>query len=182
MMEPWHRPDRPQPLRRQANFSSSLLGVIGASFALIATNLWPPGPIVYWNLSASLPQGPYMKSRDEKILVGHHVAANVPKDWAALVNQRRYLTRNIPLLKQVKAGAGDRICARGASILINDIAVARRFERDQLNRSLPWWSACITLKEDEFFLMGEGDYSFDGRYFGVTKRRDIIAKVSYIHP
>jgi type IV secretory pathway protease TraF len=55
-------------------------------------------------------------------------------------------------------------------------AVTRR-ATDGARRTLPWWEGCARLGEgDAFLLMARAKASFDGRYFGVTRRRDIVGK------
>lgn len=148
--------------------------------ALLGTVLWKPSVIFYGNFSASLPLGLYWKARDGPIKKGDLVAAHAPQDWVKLIGKRGYLPGSIPLLKRIKAKGGDEVCAFGSSLYVNGKWVAERLERDRQNRSLPWWTGCDVLDEGEFLLLGEGRYSFDGRYFGIVQQDNIIAKIIFV--
>ena len=50
--------------------------------------------------------------------------------------------------------------------------------RDSLDRPLPWWRGCVTLKDGALFLLMDAPASFDGRYFGPTSARDVIGKAT----
>lgn len=43
---------------------------------------------------------------------------------------------------------------------------------------LPSWSGCRRLGPGDVFLVGQADGSFDGRYFGVTDAREIVAPLA----
>ena len=90
--------------------------------------------------------------------------------------ERHYLPLNVPLIKQVVGIEGDRICAHEAAILRNRTTIATRHARDPRGRTLPWWQGCHRLRDGEFFLLNAPPDSFDGRYFGITRRADVIGK------
>ena len=51
-------------------------------------------------------------------------------------------------------------------------------ESDRMGRPLPQWEGCESLGAGEFFLlMADAPDSFDGRYFGVIQRHDIIGRL-----
>lgn len=124
-------------------------------------------PAVIYNPSDSVPSGFYVRSdasprRGDFVTVG---AAVVAPRYAAL---RGYADASDRFLKRVAAAAGQRVCADGSSIFIDDIAVAQRVERDGEGRSLPTWDGCHSLTDGELFLLGDTEDSFDGRYWGPT--------------
>jgi len=41
---------------------------------------------------------------------------------------------------------------------------------------MPSWQGCVTLADDQFFLIGDHPDSFDSRYLGPVHRALIIAK------
>ena len=41
---------------------------------------------------------------------------------------------------------------------------------------MPWWHGCITLRRGALLLLIDDPASFDGRYFGVTGREDVVGK------
>lgn len=143
-----------------------------------ATILLSPRPLLVWNVSASAPRGLYVVRPDAPVGLGDMVLAWAPDTARALAARRHYLPGNVPLIKRVAAGAGDRICGHGATITVNGVAVATRLRRDRQHRPLPAWLGCRTLGEGEYLLLMPNAESFDGRYFGPTTRRAILGKVT----
>jgi type IV secretory pathway protease TraF len=84
----------------------------------------------------------------------------------------------VPILKRVAAVAGEVVCASGDAISIAGQVAAHRRTADGLGRPLPHWQGCRTLSGGQvFLLMAEAPDSFDGRYFGVTERHDVIGRL-----
>jgi type IV secretory pathway protease TraF len=78
----------------------------------------------------------------------------------------------------VAATAGDVVCASGDALFIDGRLAAKRLASDRIGRPLPQWEGCETLGAGEvFLLMAYVPDSFDGRYFGVTERRNIIGRL-----
>lgn len=193
MAEPPPR-DRPLPLfawfearraERQRTARARLrLGryaaLIGAGIVgLGLTIAWPPLPRLVWNASASAPIGLYAVSPGTAPGRGDMVIARLPAEARELAARRRYLPRNVPLVKRVAAVAGDTICAAGRMVTVNRKPVAQRRGADAAGRPLPAWQGCIRLAPDTvFLLMAEAPDSFDGRYFGPTPARDVIGKAA----
>jgi conjugative transfer signal peptidase TraF len=157
-------------LRRPAAFA---LGVLGVG-ALVVSSVYPPGPWLVWNMSKSAPVGLYRIRDSRGLVLGDMVLARLPERFRRLAAQRRYLPANVPLIKRVAAVPGDRVCAIGASIFINGTFVAARAARDARGRPMPWWSGCVRLDINAYFLLMDSAASFDGRYFAMTRRADII--------
>lgn len=156
-------------------------GVAAATVAaVILTLIAPPRPLLIWNVSPSAPIGLYVVASEQPPARGDMVAARLAPPWRSLASARRYLPANVPLIKRVAAAAGDRICATGADISVNDIAVARRLDRDAAGRPMPHWSGCIVLRPGQNLLLMPGSASFDGRYFGPTAQGDIVGKVDLL--
>jgi len=150
---------------------TSAVALIGASFLL------HPRPRFVWNASASAPEGLYRVTPDAPIAVGDMAIAKVPARFRALAAARRYIPANVPLVKQVAASAGDQICALGRDLYRNGIWLADRRTVDGERRPMPAWQGCVRLRQDQYFLlMTASPLSFDGRYFGISDRRDIIGK------
>lgn len=159
--------------RRQLRFAFVALG-IGALGLTIAV---PPTPRLVWNVSASAPRGLYVVGPGVPVSAGDMVVARTPDPWRTLAARRHYLPANVPLVKRVVAGRGDVVCARGAEIAINGVPAVTRRVRDARGRILPWWEGCVRLGGgDAFLLMANEGASFDGRYFGVTRARDILGR------
>lgn len=134
-------------------------------------------PKLIWNASASAPLGLYVLSVG-KPQRGDFALVQPPPAVRKLAAERGYLPANVPMVKRIAAVEGDRVCAVGNTILIDQIAVATRLTRDHKLRPLPAWSGCRRLaSNDVFLLMAHIPDSFDGRYFGVTPRTSLIGKL-----
>jgi conjugative transfer signal peptidase TraF len=159
-----------------------LVGCGGVAVALIGTGfLLHPRPRLVWNASASAPKGLYRVTPDAPVAVGDMVIAKVPARFRALAAARHYIPANVPLVKQVAAGAGDQICALGRDLYRNGIWLADRRTVDGARRPLPVWQGCVRLRQDQYFLlMAASPLSFDGRYFGISDRRDIVGKADLL--
>lgn len=159
--------------QRQLRFAFAAVGIA----ALGLTIAVPPTPRLVWNVSASAPRGLYVVSPGVPVTAGDMVVARTPDPWRMLAARRHYLPANVPLVKRVVAARGDVVCARGPDISINGVPAVTRRARDAKGRILPWWEGCVRLGGgDAFLLMTSEDASFDGRYFGVTRARDILGR------
>jgi conjugative transfer signal peptidase TraF len=149
--------------------------------AVAATMAWRPAPLLVWNASPSSPMGLYRIHIWRHPRVGDIVIAWAPDAARSLAASRRYLPRNVPLVKHTAAAAGDRVCAQGPTIFVNGRLAARRRLRDPSGRAMPSWSGCRLLHRGELLLLGgRSPLSFDGRYFGVTRPAEIVGTASLI--
>jgi len=158
------------------------LGSGCVAVALIGVgHLLHPRPRLVWNSSASAPEGLYRVKPDAPVAVGDMVIAKVPARYRGLAAARHYIPANVPLVKQVAAGAGDQICALGHDLYRNGIWLAARRTVDGARRPMPAWQGCVRLGQDQYFLlMAVSPLSFDGRYFGISDRRDIVGKADLL--
>lgn len=149
--------------------------------ALLATLLRPPPVLLLWNVSASSPLGLYRVVPVNDLRRGDMAAAWLPEGARDLAATRRYLPRDVPLVKLVAATAGDRLCAPDNRVLVNGKVKALRRSADPSGRPLSWWRGCRLLGPGEVFLLSpDAPDAFDGRYFGVTRAREIIGKASLL--
>jgi conjugative transfer signal peptidase TraF len=152
-------------------FGVTMLSVLATPASLV------PTPWLVWNASASAPIGFYWRVAGAPSR-GDLVLARAPLWARRLAAERHYLPLNVPVVKRVAAVAGDVVCASGDAISIDGYVVAHRLVSDRMDRPLPQWEGCVALSAGEFFLlMADVPDSFDGRYFGVTERRDIIGRL-----
>jgi len=94
---------------------------------------------------------------------------------------RGYVPSGVPLVKQVAAIEGDRVCAVGETLFVNGKIAAFRQAHDRNGRGLPWWTGCRVLGPGELLLlMPASALSFDGRYFGVSQESDVIGRARLI--
>jgi conjugative transfer signal peptidase TraF len=160
-------------MRRRFVLSVSAFAIVGLFAAAV-----PHQPLLIWNASASAPIGLYSVSAAKVIARGDLVLALPPAGAQRLAAERGYLPLGVPLVKYVAALQGDRVCAVGLQISINDTEAAIRLLRDSAGRPLPLWYGCRTLAQGDVFLLNHHVlHSFDGRYFGVIPRSNIIGKL-----
>jgi conjugative transfer signal peptidase TraF len=135
-----------------------------------------PSPLLLWNVSASTPRGLYRVFPGGGLHRGDSVIAALAEPHRTLAAGRGYVPLGVPLVKRVAAIPGDRICARGAAISIDGKVAAVRKSLDARGRKLPAWSGCADLHAGEYLLIGESQWSFDGRYIGLTRTSEIIGR------
>ena len=167
---------------RQRRLHHLRLAVLGsAGLVLVAAPaLYAPAPRLVWNASASAPVGLYWVWPGDAPARGDMAVAWAPPRWRALAARRHYLPANVPLVKRAAAVQGDRVCASGPRILVEGKRVATRQSHDPRGRELPWWQGCRRLARGEYLLLMDAPGSFDGRYFGVSDRRDLVGRARLI--
>jgi conjugative transfer signal peptidase TraF len=171
--------------KARRRFRLRMAAMVAASLStcgLAATLIWRPGPLLIWNASASSPIGLYWVSAGAAVRPGDMVAAFLPAQSRILAAERGYLPAGVPLVKRVAAGPGDRVCAVGESVFINAEPIAFRRIADARGRRLAGWTGCEDLDGDQLFLLGSSGASFDGRYFGVSGRSQLIGRARLIWP
>lgn len=137
-----------------------------------------PTKLVY-NSSPSAPVGLYWID-DGDAKRGDYVLVHVPDRMRNLIEERRYVPPDTPLIKRVAGAKGDRVCRQEGRILINDMVVAVARNTDGLGRIMPKWDGCHALSGARVFLLQDHADSFDSRYFGPVDRRLIIGRATYL--
>lgn len=158
----------------------TLLTMSAASMSLALTADTPPAPCLIWNTTASVPVGLYRLAPTKRPAVGDLVVARPPEPLASWFDEAGYLPRGVPLVKQVAAVAGQRICRAGAVLTIDGRFATQARDRDRLGRRLPAWSGCYRLGRDDLLLLNSAPDSLDGRYFGPSHRIDLIGRATPI--
>jgi conjugative transfer signal peptidase TraF len=152
-----------------------------AGTAALGSLSWRPRPVLLWNATPSSPPGLYAITSAGNLRRGELVAAWAPGPARRLAAERNYLPSGVPLVKPISGIAGDRVCAKGNYIFVNARLAAARRPRDSLNRPMPSWSGCRVLRPGELFLLSKGvPRAFDGRYFGVTRRNELVGKATLL--
>ena len=160
-------------LPRLATLHFALLGV--AAVLASGAELFPLR-LVY-NASASVPLGWYAVEDADTVSIGDTLVVQAPIRFETMLVLRGYLGAGVPLLKQVAARDGMQVCRAGDQVSVDGRTVGTARDADAQGRPLPRWSGCRLLAADEVFLFNAAaPDSFDGRYFGWTKTRDIIGK------
>jgi len=148
--------------------------LFGIVLLLLAALRYGPPRLVY-NTSASAPIGWYWITHANALRVGDYVLADLPAAAAELAAERRYLPRGVPILKQISATFGQRVCVQKGIVRIDDQPQATALLNDAQHRRLPVWSHCRVLTVDEFFLLNpQREASFDSRYFGPIERSAVL--------
>ncbi|MEQ7874248.1 S26 family signal peptidase [Sphingomonas sp. ASV193] len=159
------------------------LALISGCIMLLLTLVDAPRPRMVWNSSLSSPVGLYAVGDQQGLRPGDMVVANLPPTVKDLAAGRRYLPVNVPVVKQVAAAGGDLVCARGRHVSVNGRTLAERLSQDRHGRPLPSWFGCRRLARGQLFLLSAGVRdAFDGRYFGVTERREVIGRARHLWP
>lgn len=150
----------------------------GALVALAAPLAFAPAPRLVWNASASAPVGLWRIAPGAPVGVGDHVLVEPPPEARRLAAQRHYLPANVPMIKAVAAVSGDKVCAHGPWIEVNDRPVALRRAADRRGRKLPWWRGCQRLSGGAVLLLNPATESFDSRYFGPVGKGAVIGRAT----
>jgi conjugative transfer signal peptidase TraF len=158
--------------RRRLRLAAAALAAVPCAATIVSSR----PPLLLWNASASTPRGLYRIYPGAEVHRGDRVVAALGEPYRTLAARRGYLPLGVPLVKRVAAVAGEQICARGAVISIGGKSAAVRKTLDAGGRKLPGWSGCAFLRPGEYLLLGESPWSFDGRYFGATRKSEIIGR------
>ncbi|MBR8700497.1 MULTISPECIES: S26 family signal peptidase [unclassified Fusobacterium] len=134
------------------------------------------------NVSQSLPPGIYRTYKiDRPITYDDIVVFEINPELAAFLESRNYQNTKIvtTIMKKVVGLSGDKFAYKkiGKLMLItkNGEVLGYVHQKDRQNRPLPHKiKGTVTLKDDEFFVMGDNIVSFDSRYFGTIRRDEII--------
>ena len=155
-----------------------LLLVLGlqASAILVLAGAAYVRPRLLWNATASAPVGLYAVQPDARPEVGDLIVVQPNPALARWMVERRYIGRDVPLVKRVAAATGARVCRSGVHVTIDDQAAATALTRDHLGRGLPVWSGCRALGASQFFLLNAAPASLDGRYFGPTSTTAVVGR------
>lgn len=140
-------------------------GAVALLAGLAAASRRAPAPFVI-NETPSVPRGVYQRVA-EAPGVGRFVILVPPPSGAAYLNAQG-APSGARLLKQVAAGAGERVCVEGGRLSWPRGAAAA-LPQDRLGRRLPSWRGCRVLGADELLVLGDSPSSFDSRYFGPVR-------------
>ncbi len=167
------RPERLPPAPRGRRYSPwalrpLLLGLAWCGLWAGSAACWRiAGPRLLLNLTPSVPRGLYLVTPCTAVTRGMLVVVPPPTSVAALLVARGYLAAQTPLLKPVAALAGDQVCVEATGVQINRTWMAPVGTVDAAGRPLPSWRGCVTLADDDVFLLStQHAQSLDSRYFG----------------
>ncbi|WP_343699641.1 S26 family signal peptidase [Caulobacter sp.] len=153
-------------------FRIALLGLIPAPIA--AVQAFTPAPMVLVNTSPSEPTGLYIRS-PRSPAVGRIIAFRPPPGAYPYVADAMPERARTSILKAVRGGEGDLVCANERRVLVNDQVWPAAARFDRRGRLLPQWRDCRRLAADEVFVLSTRiPNSFDSRYYGPVHRAEIL--------
>ena len=124
--------------RRRRRGRMALLGLCaGLAVSLVWTAASPPRPRLLWNASASAPVGLWRVLPGAPVGRGDMVVVRLGEPWRGFAARRHSLPANVPLLKRIAAGPGDRVCAFEAWIFVEGRLVAVQRHNNGAGRPLP---------------------------------------------
>ncbi len=150
---------------------------LAAALAIGALIVPRQGPALIWNATASTPIGLYALRPTPGLHAMELVAIKPPEPIATFLADGGFLPEGALLLKHVLALAGQTVCRSDRRITIDGIDAGEAKDRDHLNRPLPVWTGCRTIRANEVFVLNPFvPDSLDGRYFGPLPITSIIGR------
>lgn len=147
--------------------------ILAGVLAGIGLAVLRPQDLILYNPSDSIPKGFYVRDRSE--LVRESIVTirsiHAAPDYAA---KRNFIDAGDRFLKRIKAMEGDTVCVEDSTVSVNGKPIAERAEVDAVGDPLPSWTGCATLNADQVFLLGDHPGSFDGRYWGISEKADLV--------
>lgn len=126
------------------------------------------------NLTESMPKGIYIM----------YPAINLKKGDIVLIpivpEAKKYVPNKTKYMIKILAGTSeDKILIKNDELFINNQSWGKIYEIDGDGEKLP--KANLKIKKDEVLLLVKTDRSFDGRYFGAIKKKNIKRKARLIY-
>jgi conjugative transfer signal peptidase TraF len=154
-----------------------VLGGLVAGVLLLFASMQTESLRLIYNPSASAPVGWYFIRSATALRAHDIVLASAPEAVATLADERHYLPRGVPLLKEIAAVDRQLVCVRDSTVSIDGAPAAHTRQRDGAGRELTLWNDCRVLADGELFLLSHhSDASFDSRYFGPIRRDAVIGQ------
>ncbi len=156
------RPGGHEP-RARCPRSSLVLGVL--VLAAVVSTRW-----VRLNLSPSVPRGLYLL-RAVMLPLPHGTLVLLP----APASIHPWWPTSTPLLKPVAAIAGEEVCGIWDHLWVQGEWYGPVYTEAD-GKPLPHLEGCVVVPEGAVFLASKKPRSLDGRYFGMTRVRDLTAQ------
>lgn len=160
------------PMPAQTLSSRAKTLILAGVLAGIGLAVFRPQDIILFNPSDSIPKGFYVRDGSE-LARGSVVtirSIHAAPDYAA---KRNFADAGDRFLKRIAAIEGDTVCAERSAVSVNGKPIAERADMGAVGDPLPSWTGCVTLDAGQVFLLGDHPGSFDGRYWGISKRADL---------
>ena len=126
-------------------------------------------PVFYYNTTLSSPLGLYMINPFGDVQYNSYVIVRLNKTYGSL-------KEGSLMVKQVKGFPGYEYTRKPGVLLLNgkEYPVIESKGLPQIKEG------SYTVPEGTLFLLNDRDNSFDGRYYGPTKRSDVVQKVCLV--
>ncbi len=157
--------------------------VAATALAAIGITTFSPMPMkLLWNATASAPIGLYAVGPASKLQIGDLVVVRPDEALENFMVERRYIGRDVPLLKHIAALSGQQVCRIGRDIMIDGRFAAAALDRDSRGRDLPVWQGCQHIAPNAVFLINPAALdSLDSRYFGPLPVTDVLGKAQPLY-
>jgi len=136
------------------------------------------------NITSSMPIGLYLLCEAKDLKNDDLVAVKLPPEQLSLGLERGYIkTKDTILVKQLIALPGDKVLYKDKQITVNGIFVYKcsATAKDGQGRNMnPLKEGIYTLGDNEYWVLGKNDDSWDSRYFGLIERKTLINRVKLI--
>jgi len=158
---------------------AGVLAALVLGVALVAASTLPLSRRIIYNPTPSAPVGWYTVAPVDALQALDIVLAWLPEGSAAVADERQYLPRGVPILKEIGAREGQSVCVADGGVSIDGMTVAHARLRDGAGRALTAWKGCRLLAAGELFLLSRSsEASFDSRYFGPIMQDAVIGKAT----
>lgn len=151
----------------------SICGVFGLAYYCTQNLLINP--------SNSIETGIYRNTLINDFSKGNYVSYKPKPEFQKYIEANYNLKKNkkeVTVLKKIAAVEGDVVEIIDYNIYINGEKLGKIVKLKGLTENLP--NTRKVLSKDEFFLMGETPDSFDSRYFGTVKKKEIISEIKLV--
>ncbi|MGN0902601.1 MAG: conjugative transfer signal peptidase TraF [Succinivibrio sp.] len=140
------------------------------------------------NISNSIPRGLYKVKKHVYPDTGEYALFCLEGAPARIASERQYLTFGkcsyglAPLGKQVAAREGDFVKISNEGVRVNEKLLKNSVPLyfDEKRNPMPQIEMEKFLLKNEYLMMSEKINSYDSRYYGVIKRRQIIGSLELI--
>lgn len=134
------------------------------AFALVTQSV---GKVFFLNRTQSMPMGIYIKHGLDKIVIGDVIVFRKAENKSDLI---KYVAAISPL----------EFCIdENGAFWVAGFPVAQ-INIEKYPSAAPDQSRCHRLLDDEIFVLGDHPNSYDSRYFGPIKYRDVIARLALL--
>ena len=129
------------------------------------------------NITNSIDRGIYKLQPVDNISKGDIVVFTVSDELSNDMLNKGYLNKYTKSLIKIVAGMEGDVIEIGDKLVINgEVIKEKLYKKDSLGKDLPLKEGKYILKENEYFVIGTHERSFDSSYIGAIKKDQIKNK------